>query len=887
MIQKTILRASLLLVMTLGVSFFSFGQLNRADKHFAQEEFSEAITYYHKALKKDASNKEATQNLAFSYRKLKDYINAEIYYARATILNPTESANFLYYGQSLKNNNKLKEAKNQFEKFVAKNPSSFIGKLMVQSCGDIESWEVEEKEFEVTTIENINTKDADFCPLVYEKGIVFVSERGVDLVNDNHSGMANKPYLSLYYARKDKGFKKAKHFSNQLSSFYHDGPVSISDNGDEIYFTRADKRENGKSYINRLQIFSAKLDGKKWKNITPFEYNSQNYSVAHPWLSLDGSQLFFASDMEGGFGDMDIYVCKKEGEDWGKPINLGKGVNTSGNDVFPYFRKGTLYFSSEGHSSYGGLDIYATQESEQWNNAVNLKAPLNSSKDDFGIFYTDDENGYFSSNRDGGVGSDDIYGFSWHEITPKTQLSGILEYEKLGASGSTINLLDEEDNLIETIVTDEYGKFKFDKLDLDKNYILAIDSDDDSFLEEAKLYLTNSKGDKVMLAQKMGKGKFKFQALPYEYYDELELLTEDDDNILTAKVFGQLYEKLPGDYSEGMEVWIVDDEGNIIGRSKTNQEGFFSFDKLTQEEQYLFMLAEDDPKINMIILNKEGTVLDAAKRLIDGKYRYSRLGSDENVLSLMIEEDDAIAFVSNDSVSTVNIFGQLYNKLPGDFSGIKEIWVVDDEGNVIRKTNTDTKGFFTFERLPGEEEILFMIAEDDESIKINIVDEGGKYLATAKRLIEGKYRYNRLSLDRNSLELMSEIDESKIELNEGDVFVASEIKFEYRSFKILNSGKKELDKLIVILNNNKDVGIEIGAHTDSKGGYEYNQELGQKRANAALRYAVSKGVSKNRIVAKSYGQTIPVAANNFPDGSDNPEGRAKNRRVEFKVIKLR
>ena len=118
----------------------------------------------------------------------------------------------------------------------------------------------EEKEFEVRAIENINTKDADFCPLVYKEGIVFVSERGIDLVNANHSGMANKPYLSLYYAKKEKQYKKPKRFSNQLSSFYHDGPVTISDSGNVLYFTRADKRENGKRYINRLQIFSAKLE---------------------------------------------------------------------------------------------------------------------------------------------------------------------------------------------------------------------------------------------------------------------------------------------------------------------------------------------------------------------------------------------------------------------------------------------------------------------------------------------------------------------------------------------------------------------------------------------------------------------------------------------------
>lgn len=887
MTQKIISRIVLVLVMMLGVSFFSFGQLKRADKHFEQEEFSEAIIYYHKALKKDASNKKATQNLAFSYRKLKDYVKAEIYYARATTLNPSEGSNFLYYGQALKNNNKLAEAKNQFEKFVAQNPASFIGKLMVQSCGDIKDWEVEEKEFEVTAVDNINTKDADFCPLVYEGGIVFVSERGVDLVNTNHSGMANKPYLSLYYAKKEKQYKKAKHFSNQLSSLYHDGPVTISENGDEIYFTRADKRENGKSYINRLQVFSAKLNGKKWQDITPFKYNSEDYSIAHPWLSKDGSQLFFASDMPGGYGGMDIYVCKKEGGNWSKPLNLGEGVNTSENEVFPYFRKGVLYFSSEGHSGYGGLDVFVAKETEMWRNAENLKAPLNSSKDDFGIFYTDDENGYFSSDREGGVGSDDIYAFSWHPVEPKTQMTGVLEYDKLGASGTTINLLDEEDHIIETTVTDELGKFKFDKLDLDKNYILAIDSDDDSFLEEAKLYLTNSKGEKVILAQKAGKGRFKFQALPYAYYDELELLDDTDENILTAEVFGQLYKTLPGDYSDGMEVWVVDDEGNIIGRSKTNQEGFFSFDKLSQEEQYLFMLAEDDPKINMIILNKDGAVLDAAKRLIDGKYRYSRLGSDENVLALMNEEDETIAFVNNDSVSTVNIFGQLYNKLPGDYNGIKEIWVVDDEGNIIRKTNTDSKGFFAFDKLPGQDEILFMLAEDDENIHINIVDEGGKYLGAAKRLIDGKYRYSRLGADNSNLDLMTEEDDSTIKTNENNMLLKTEAKYDYKSTKLLKAGIQQLDELIVVLKNNKDLGLEIGAHTDSKGGSAYNQKLGQQRANEAVRYLVSNGVSKNRIKANSYGQTKPIAPNTFPDGNDNPEGRAKNRRVEFKIIKLK
>jgi outer membrane protein OmpA-like peptidoglycan-associated protein/tetratricopeptide (TPR) repeat protein len=767
MTQRVYIRIGLILALVVGISSASFAQLKKANNYFKQDQFNDAIKYYEKVLKKNGSNIEATQNIAFAYRKLKDYKNAEVYYAKATEINPTESANFLYYGQTLKNNNKVAAAKIQFEKFVASNPSSFMGKLMVKSCGDIKDWEVDEKAFEVSNLENINTKNADFCPLIFEDGIVFVSERGIDLVNENNYGMSNQPYLSIFFAREDKQYRKAKHFSNQLNSLYHDGPVSISADGKSIYFTRVDKKEQGKSYTNKLKIYSATLDGRKWKNVTPFIHNSSSYSVAHPWISEDGKKLFFASDMPGGIGGMDLYVSTKQGEEWGKPINLGNGVNTLENEVFPYFRKGVLYFSSEGHSGYGGLDVYSVKEEDKWKNPENLKAPLNSSKDDFGIYYKDDENGYFSSNREGGKGSDDIYSFSWHTLSPQTSMSGLLEYDKLASSGTTINLLDADDNVVYTAVTDEYGKFKFDKLGLDDNYLLSIDADDDSFLEGAKLYLTNSNGEKVLLANKVGKGKFKFQALPFEYYDGLEQLKEEDESLFTISVFGQVYQKLPGDYSGGMEIWVVDDEGNIIGKAKADKDGKFSFDKLSPNDEYLFMLAEDDETLNMIIVDENGNVMDAAKRLIEGKYRYIRLDSDQNVITLINEIDEVIKIAENEN------------------------------------------------------------------------------------------------------------------------FIISKVLYDYRSAEINETAAKELDKLVAILKKNKDVGVELSSHTDSKGSDSYNMQLSQKRADAAVEYVVSKGIVATKIIPKGFGETQPVAPNELPNGKDNPEGRAKNRRTEFKVIKLK
>jgi outer membrane protein OmpA-like peptidoglycan-associated protein len=746
---------------------YAFGQLSKANTYFSQEKYADAIVYYNKALKKDQNNVEAVQNIAYSYRKLKDYTNAELFYAKATELNPEESANYLYYGQTLKNNDKVREAKIQFEKFLAKNPSSLIGELMVQSCVDIKDWEVAPKEFTVSTIENINSENADFCPLTYEDGIVFVSERGPDLVNENNFGRNNKPYLSIFYAKKSKSYKKAKHFSNQLNSVYHDGPVSISSDNKTIYFTRAVKEERGKDFTNKIKVFTADLEGKKWKNIKEFKYSSNKYSVAHPWVSEDGTKLFFASDMPGGFGKMDIYVCNREGNDWGEPINLGKEVNTPENEVFPYYRNDVLYFSSDGLSGYGGLDIFSVFSTDNWTNPKNLKTPLNSSKDDFGIFFTDDENGYFSSDREGGMGSDDIYKFNYQSVEEQTAITGLLEYDKLPASNTGISLFDENDDLLQTTTTDENGKFKFNKLKMDESYFLKINEEDESLLDKAKLYLTNSNGEKVLLANDLGKGKYNFQALPYDKYDELPLLEEEDESLLTVSVFGQLYEKLPGDYSGGMEVWVVDDNGNIIGKAKTDKDGKFVFDKLSPDEQYLFMLAEDDSNLNLIIIDENGRVLEAAKRLIDGKYRYVRLNSEQNMITLINELDEVIKIAENEN------------------------------------------------------------------------------------------------------------------------FVISKIFYDYKSSDVNVMAAKELDKLVVILNKNNDVRIELTSHTDSKGGNEYNLRLSHERAQKARSYILDKGINSNRITAKGLGETQPVAPNENKDGTDNPAGRAKNRRTEFKIIKSR
>ena len=746
-----------------------FGQLDKANGYFELTNYPEAIKYYEKTLKKDPNNAEALRNIAFSHKKLKNYSAAEEYYKKATSLsNNVLASDHLHYGQVLKNNNKPAEAKKQFKLFLEKEPDSFLGKVLLNSIEEITVWEKEDKAFEINLVENINSKYSDFCALVYQDALIFISERQTDFVNEKTNSSTNRPYLSIFYSKKEKNFEKVKEFSNQLSTEYHDGPVSISKDGNTIYFTRSVKGELSKKSINHSKIFQASAKGNKWKDITLMPFNSENYSVAHPWITEDGKTLFFTSNMPGGFGGMDLYMSSKTGEEWGKPVNLGKEINTALDEVFPYIKDTLFYFASDGHGGYGGLDIYsiAFKNGKAQGNPENLKAPINSPADDFGITFQDKDTGYFSSNRPGGIGSDDIYSFKWEGLTEKTAITGVLQYGKLTADNTKIDLLDENDQVIQSTTTDENGNFKFDKLDMDENYLIKIDESDESKLNQAKLYLTNSKGEKVILANKSGKGKFTFKALPYTYYDELELLEEVDESLLTINIHGQVYKKLPGDYSEGMEILILDEEGNVIGKARTDKDGKFIFDKLAPDEVYLFMLEEGNDNFNVILLDENGKVIDAAKKS-GGKFKYHRLTSDKTIITLINEIDEVIKIAENEN------------------------------------------------------------------------------------------------------------------------FIISKILYDYDSYEINEPSKKELDKLITILKKNKDIGVELSSHTDDIGSAKFNLDLSQKRADAAVEYILSKGIEKKRIIAKGYGKAHPIAPNKLPNGDDNPEGRAKNRRTEFKVIKLK
>lgn len=271
----------------------------------------------------------------------------------------------------------------------------------------------------VQNLRSINTPYIEFSPTFYREGIVFVTSRQRGGLYDPK---LNTTYFELFYAKlnKDGNPYKPKPFSLEINTKYHEGPVSFSSDANQMFFSRnnvqpiSSKKNQKKSGSAKNQLYSATRGEFDWENITPLPFNEPAYNYMHPSVNSAGDKLYFVSDRPGGFGGYDLYVTDKIDGKWMDPINLGPEINTPGNEMFPFIHPtGVLFFSSNGHSGFGGLDLYLIDISQRvWGELVNMGAPFNSPKDDFGMaMNATGTQGFFSSNREGGEGKDDLYNF--------------------------------------------------------------------------------------------------------------------------------------------------------------------------------------------------------------------------------------------------------------------------------------------------------------------------------------------------------------------------------------------------------------------------------------------------------------------------------------------
>lgn len=394
-------------------------KLKKARYYMESLYYQGAIDIYQQILEK-GDHPEAMTNLAIAYKKTNQYEAALPWFEKAVELDDTRPEIFYYYGQALQHNGACAEAKMMYQRYLKLRPYDLRRKYLESPCMEKEKI-LAKGELAQYQVKNLPFNGAydDIGPAFYENGLVFGSIKAPE-------GRRKAAFFDLYYADGDLkdpfSFREAAKFSSSLNTNLHEAIVTFSQDQDQVYVTRNRQEEQDprRNPVIRLEILAAKkVAGDIWSEPEALPFNDPSYSVAHPCLSPDGERLFFSSDMPGGFGGKDIYLSFWDGEAWGNPINLGPGINTEGDEITPFFDKeGHLYLASDGHFGLGGQDIYQVKDKGdgQWSEVVNLGPPINTHEDDFGfIIHQDNQHGYFTSNRSGGKGADDIYGFIWEE----------------------------------------------------------------------------------------------------------------------------------------------------------------------------------------------------------------------------------------------------------------------------------------------------------------------------------------------------------------------------------------------------------------------------------------------------------------------------------------
>lgn len=641
------------------MAFNAKGQIKTGDKFFNDHEYARSIPYYLKYYEKETvqrekdkeDNKEekkkkednlpyVIEKLAHAYRLTQDYKNAEIFYSKALKTGTSNPKVARHYIEILKSNNKLEKSKEIFVVYST-NLSKYKNSFEVE-VSKLEDWMDLEPIFEIEPVNKLNSKYADFSPFKFGDGIVFVSERLVDNVYKETYGWTKRPYLSVFYSEGDSTkFGKVKPFSGAINDEYHNGPIAFDSSETIAAFTRVQNLKKGADFVNKPQIYFATRQKKKWTKVKPFEHNDITHSFAHPALSADGKRMIFVSDMPGGFGGKDLYESTFENGQWSKPKSLGNVINSSEDEMFPYFKNDSvIYFSSNGFTGFGGLDIFkSTFKDGNWSTPENLKQPINSGKDDFGIMFFNNNTGLISSNRKEKRHSDDIFFFRAVPQKAPVNITGLFVYSELEpAAYAAIKLLDEDGNELMTTLTNENGEFVFEGLDADRNYNIVPAEDLASLSNEAKIYITNEKGsDRVELARSEN-GSFEYATLTPDRYEPLPTMELVDEPIIFNNILGRVYEELPGDVPEGLEVVLIDDDGRIAYSASVDANGNFQFEELPPDANFQIRVKDGVEDVKIVLTNND----DEAVAIIEQKdnaYSYELLKKDEATINLLSATD--------------------------------------------------------------------------------------------------------------------------------------------------------------------------------------------------------------------------------------------------------
>ena len=691
--------------------------------------------------------------------------------------------------------------------------------------------------YRVTLTGFSSNKYDEFCPVIYNDQIVFTSNQEDELMV-TYKNTKNTGLFNIFKVNVDPEYWSSppEVFNRNLVTPYNDGPASFSPDGDLIVYSRnIDTKAKVKNVFdldNTLGLFFAELHDGEWDSLVGFEYNNIEYSITTPCFSPDGHDLYFASDMPGGYGGTDIYRSTFANGEWSEPVNLGEIINTKGNEVYPFIASnGDLFFASDGHGGLGKKDIYLSRFSDsEWIMPVHLDTPINSKNDDFGLITNQDfSEGFFSSDRGR---TDDIYQFS--TLVPQ---------------------LFNCDTLLENQYCYEFWDEMFPGMD-SLPVIYEWEFSDGTKLQGLQVeYCLPGAGKywaKLNIIDNSTSNTFFTQtSMEFELEDHVQpVITSRDAGIVNSELeFDGLSSNLPG-YSIEEYVWDFGD-----GNFHTGPEIIHQFKK---------------------------TGVYGVKLGLTGYAEGSDGKETRCVIKpvTIVRDNQALAMHLNGVESSIITKSESMERDSGEISQDFSVYDVNTEEEVFRVEvlSSETKILLDntlFDPLREEYEIKEFFLSDD-SLYSYTVGEHNSLLATYN--VYSDVVEKGFTTAKVKTYVLAELPTEVIAKINRDFAELADANFEFNDSEVSENSYPVLDRIVKIMVENPDLGMEIAAHTDNIGSFEFNMRLSQERAQSIVNYLVLKGIDKIRLVSKGYGESRPISSNS------TEEGRMNNRRVEFIIL---
>ena len=447
-----------------------------AEKAYNAEKYFIAADLYKKAIPTIRNKKtkaELIYKVAESYRQINNTKQSSIWYEKAVAAGYEGKEVYLNLANAYKFQDRLKDAIATYKEYLSQKPGDSLALLGIENCNLALKWKEKATWFDVFNEGALNTKDVEYAPSFYGKGIIFTSNRG-KVKGKNYYERTGKNYENIFASATTgkNRWSRVDPLNKAINSDFNEGVTSFDNNNRILYYTQCNGNK-GKEI--GCAILQTQNEGNTWTEPKLVEIpNPDSVLMAHPSINADGTRIYFTSVLKGGLGGKDIWYSERQGTTWGNPVNAGPKINTEGDEEFPFIHpSGTLYFASNGHKGIGGFDVlFCDFEEGDWTDATNLKSPINSTGDDFGFILDENkETGYISSNRFGGKGEDDIYSVIAIPLVFNVSGKAINNASGKSFAGVKINIIGS-DGSTQMLITDPAGKYKF-ALKKDVNYQLS------------------------------------------------------------------------------------------------------------------------------------------------------------------------------------------------------------------------------------------------------------------------------------------------------------------------------------------------------------------------------------------------------------------------------